>query len=315
MNSDQIHPELRQSFKRMPTLPLDNRLVVVFAKALMKVIPVPKAGPGVAIENRKLNSARVRIYRPDGPLSGAGLLWIHGGGLIIGRPEQDDRICAKLARDLSLLVVSAGYRLAPKHRHPCAIDDCFEVWQWLRESTPALGVDAARIAVAGQSAGGGLAACLTQRILDGGGAQPAAQLLFCPMLDDRTAARGELDAISYPLWNNRNNRAAWGWYLGQKPGGLEIPAYAAASRRESLRGLPPAWISVGDIDLFYEECRRYAQRLEEAGVPCQLRVVPQAPHAFESIAPDAPLTRQLLSSAYRFLGESLKLDFNPMRFP
>ncbi len=313
MKLDQIHPELRQSFKYMPTLPVYNRLFVAFVNALMKIIPVPKAGPGVAIESRKLKSASVRIYRPEGALSGAALLWIHGGGLIIGRPEQDDRMCARLARDLKLLVVSVGYRLAPRYKYPCAIDDCFEAWQWLQGSAQELGVDAARIAVSGQSAGGGLAACLVQRIHDGGGTQPAAQLLFCPMLDDRTPARSELDGIRYPLWTNRSNRSAWGWYLGQAPGGPEVPVYASASRRENLTGLPPTWISVGDIDLFYDECRVYAERLKDVGVPCQLQVVPQAPHGFESIAPDAPLTRELLLSANRFLGESLRLAFDPGR--
>lgn len=314
MDFEKIHPELREAMKRAPNLPLHNRFVLTLLKGLMKIIPVPKAGPGVAVESRQLQSAGVRIYRPDGAHTGAGLLWIHGGGLIIGRAAQDDRTCGALARDLGLVVVSVDYRLAPAHRYPAALDDCVEAWQWLQRSAPELGVDPARIAIGGQSAGGGLAAALAQRILDGGGVQPAAQLLFCPMLDDRTALRRELDANDYLMWNARNNRQAWSWYLGQPAGAPDVPAYAAPARREHLAGLPPAWISSGDIELFFDEDRRYAERLEAAGVPCRLHVVPGAPHGFEVIAPNAAPTRELFLSAYRFLGERLGFDVDPARY-
>jgi len=307
MNIEQIHPELRKSFGRLPRLPLHNRLFVALFGVLMRLVPAPQAGPGVTIENRILKSAGARIYRPEGALSGAGLLWIHGGGLIGGRPAQDDSICGALARDLKLVVVSVKYRLAPAHRYPAAIDDCFEVWQWLQRSARDLGVDPARLAVAGQSAGGGLAACLAQRVFDGGGVQPAAQALLCPMLDDRTATRHELDAIEHPLWNGRSNRAAWTWYLGQPAGLPSVPSYASAARRGDLAGLPPTWISVGNLDLFHDEDSRYAERLQEAGVSCQLHVSPQAPHAFEVVAPDARPSRELFMALYRFLGATLGL--------
>jgi acetyl esterase/lipase len=311
MNADRIHPELRQAFKRFPSLPFHNRLFVALSGVLMKLIPAPQAGPGVTIENRKLNNAGVRIYRSEGALSGAGLLWMHGGGLIGGYPALDDFVCGAFARDLKLVIVSVKYRLAPAHKYPAAIDDCFEAWQWLQQSAHDIGVNPARIAVAGQSAGGGLAACLAQRILDSGGVLPAAQALLSSMLDDRTGARHEFDKIDYPLWTNRSNRAAWTWYLGQPAGQPEVPSYAAAARRKDLAGLPPTWISVGDIDLFYDENCRYAERLKEAGVPCQMHVSPQAPHGFERLVPNATLSRALLLSAYRFLGESLGLSLDP----
>jgi len=314
MNFDKIHPELRAAMKRAPNLPLHNRVVLTLLKQLMKIIPVPKAGPGVTIEERQLKQASVRIYRPEGDGNGAGLLWIHGGGLIIGHAAQDDRTCGALVRDLGLTVVSVEYRLAPSHQYPAAIDDCFEAWQWLQQSAPELGIDPARIAVSGQSAGGGLAAALALRVHDAGGIQPAAQILFCPMIDDRTALRSELDTNDYLMWNARNNRQAWSWYLGQPAGSPEVPAYAAAARRDDLAGLPPAWISTGDIELFCDEDRRYAERLLAAGVPCQLHVVPGAPHGFEVIAADANLTRELFQSAYRFLSAQLGLAFDPARY-
>ncbi len=309
MEIAEIHPELQKAAKRFVSPPLHNLLFVILAKLLLKVMPVPNAGPGVAIENRKLNRAGVRIYRPEGALSGAGLLWMHGGGFIIGRAE-DDQICAALARDLKLIVVSVKYRLAPEHKFPGAIDDCFEAWQWLQREAHNLGIDPARIAIAGQSAGGGLAANLVHRIFDTGGVQPAAQLLFCPMLDDRTALQSELDNIKHLMWNNRSNRKAWSWYLGRPAGSPNVPAYFAAARRENLTGLPPTWITAGDIELFYEEDRRYAARLLEAGIPCHFHVTPRAPHCFEVAVPQASLTREMHLSAYRFLCEALRLSFD-----
>ena len=314
MPIDHVHPELRDAMKRAPTFPLHNRFMLSLLKGLMKIIPVPKAGPGVSIENRQLDSAGVRIYRPQNAQSGAGLLWIHGGGLVIGQPEQDDRVCGALARDLGLVVVSVRYRLAPNHPFPGAIDDCFEAWQWFQQAAGELGVDPSRIVISGQSAGGGLAAALVQRIHDSGGVQPAAQALFCPMIDDRTGARTDLDAIKYLMWPNRSNRAGWSGYLGQPAGSPDVPPYAVAARRESLAGLPPAWISVGDIELFYDEDCAYAERLKAAGVPCQLHLVPGAPHGFEAIAPTSAPARELFQSAYRFICQSLGLTYDPARY-
>lgn len=303
-----IHPELRKAFRRMPTMPMHHRWFVKVAKVLMKITPTPKAGPGVTIEDRKLQRAGVRIYRPLGAANGACVLWIHGGGLLVGAPKQDDRRCGALVRDLNVTVVSARYRLAPDNRFPAAIDDCFEVWQWLQQSARELGVDPGRVAISGQSAGGGLAACLAQRIHDSGGVQPASQVLFCPMLDDRTALRRELDSIEYPLWPNRSNRAGWSWYLGRPAGSPNVAPYAAAARRDNLAGLPPTWMSVGDAELFHDEVVKYAQALQAAGVRCVLEVVAGGPHAFETLVPDAAPSRKLMQSACAFMEETLRLQ-------
>jgi acetyl esterase/lipase len=238
-------------------------------------------------------------------LSGAVLLWIHGGGLVTGNAATNDRECAAFARELGIVVVSVEYRLAPRHPYPAALDDCYSAWNWMLAAARELGIDPARIAISGQSAGGGLAASLVLRVRDAGGIPPAAQALMCPMLDDRTGARLELDAIDHRVWNNRSNRAAWSWYLGQPAGSSTVPAYAAAGRCSSFVGLPAAWIGVGDADLFFEEDRRYAERLIEAGVSCELHIVPMAPHGFEMLAPEASLTREYFRSYCSFLGRLL----------
>jgi len=270
----------------------------------LKCLPKAKSGDGVVITEQPLKQGRVRIYRPEGPSSGAGLLWIHGGGMISGTAALDDRCCLNYAKQLKLVVISVDYRLAPAHPFPAALDDCFDAWQWLVNNAEGLGVDPSRIAIAGQSAGGGLAASLAQKILDQGGDQPAAQALFCPMLDDRTAGQSDLDPINHRMWNNKNNRAAWSWYLGSAP---SATTYAVPARREILSGLPATWIGVGDIDLFYAEDRHYAARLNEAGVSCQLEIAPMAPHAFESLVADAPMVREFWNNNYNFLRQQLKL--------
>ena len=304
MHIDQIHPQLRKAIGRVPPLPFYNRPFRITINTLLKLVPKAKSVAGVQIVEKKLVRASVRIYRPAGTLSGAALLWIHGGGLITGAAVMNDRECARYARELNLVVVSVEYRLAPRHPFPAAIDDCFEAWQWLQAAARELEIDPARVAISGQSAGGGLAASLVQRIFDQGGVQPAAQALFCPMLDDRTAARMELDSVRHRVWNNRSNLTGWSSYLGHSRASEARP-YAVPARRESLAGLPPTWIGIGDIDLFHAEACQYAARLEQAGVPCQLDVVPMAPHAFETLVPDAPLTREFFQGYYRFLRGAL----------
>jgi len=235
----------------------------------------------------------------------AALLWIHGGGFVIGRAAQNDRFCGAAARDLGIVVVSVEYRKAPEHRFPAGLDDCHAGWTWMQQQAAALGIDPARVAVGGESAGGGLAASLVQRLHDAGGTQPAAQWLFCPMLDDRTAARRELDDVGHFVWTNRLNRSGWRAYLGAEPGAATVPPYAVAARRDDLSGLPPAWIGVGDIDLFADEDRAYAERLRAVGVAATLDVVPGAPHGFEIWAPDSTLAREHVARAQAWLRGTL----------
>ncbi len=227
---------------------------------------------------------RLRIYTPE-RADGSGLLWIHGGGLVIGSPKMDDRLCGETAQQLGTTIVSVDYRLAPKHPYPAAIDDCHAAWRWLLAHADELGIDSGRVAIGGQSAGGGLAACLVQRLHDEG-AHVAAQWLFCPMLDDRTAADRTHDATEHFVWNNRSNLFGWSSYLGGAPGAASVPPYAAGARRDDLSGLPPTWIYTSDIELFHDEDVAYARRLEAAGVDVTLEVVHAAPHGFEAWATD-----------------------------
>ena len=266
--------------------------------------------PGVSIRWVEAGNLRLRVYAPSASARSApalpALAWIHGGGLVIGSAYQDDQLCSSTAA-LGVVVASVEYRLAPEHPYPTAIDDVWDAWGWVQDNAGLLGIDPARVALGGESAGSGIAACLAQRLRDTPGAvQPVAQWLFAPMLDDRTAARRGLDALDHPVWNNAANRYGWASYLGAASGAVEVGDYAVAARCADLTGLPPAWLCVGDIELFHDEVVTYADRLREAGVETTLVVVPGAPHGFENWARRTALAEELVAEAQQWLGLQLR---------
>jgi acetyl esterase/lipase len=280
MELDRVDPELRPLLRWQQRLATDNRAVKkvfeVLSRAGTRIMPVPRI-PGVKVTAVDLGGVQGRYYRPERP-GPAGLMWIHGGGLMFGSVRQDEAICGGVARRLGVTVFSAEYRLAPRHPFPAALDDLDAAWRWFVAQAPGRGLDVARIALGGESAGGGLAAALAQRLLDEGGPQPCAQWLFAPMLDDRTAADDSLDAVKHFVWNNADNRTGWTAYLGVAPGSPDLPPYASPARREDLAGLPPAYLQVGDIELFAAETEAYAARLQAAGVGSTLHLTPGIPH-------------------------------------
>lgn len=262
----------------------------------------PPRDPLSSLEN--VGPIEVRLHRP--PDAGAGrspaVLWMHGGGFIGGSPGQDDALCRRLADALGALVVAPRYRLAPEHPFPAALDECHDALVWLASRDD---VDPARIAIAGASAGGGLAAQLALRARERGEVRPTLQALVCPMLDDRTVRRTDLDERHFRLWNNRANRFGWAAYLGGEPGGPEVSAIAAPARQQDLTGLPPAWIGVGSLDLFHDEDVTYAERLRAAGVACELVVIDGVFHGFDGIRPAASATRRFHASLFEALARSL----------
>ncbi len=219
------------------------------------------------------------------------VLHIHGGGFVSGVPAMNFGVLKKLSAELDCLVVSVDYRLAPWTKFPGALEDNHAALGWLHANAASLRIDPARIAVMGDSAGGGHAAMLAIAARDRGEFAPLAfQLLIYPMLDDRT---GSTCSPSSPLmgaqmWTAAHNVFGWTSLLGL-PAGSEAPPHGAVPARvEDLRGLPPAWIGVGTLDLFHDEDIAYAQRLRAAGVPVALQVVEGAYHGFDGLVPGAP---------------------------
>lgn len=246
------------------------------------------------------------VYDPPGRTrSSAAVLWIHGGGMIIGNSRSEHGTCNRIARELGVYVISVDYRLAPEHPFPAAPEDCYTALAWLHAQADELGLDPARIAVCGASAGGGLAAVVVQMAQDRG-LPVAFQGLLYPMLDDRTALVEDHDHRGELVWTAEINAAAWGWFLAHPPRSEEKRPYAAAARRKDLSGLPPAWIGVGDQDLFYPEDVAYAQRLRESGVPVELHEVAGMPHALE-IDQRIPAMKAFRDSFFAALGRALSV--------
>lgn len=248
----------------------------------------------------------LRLYRPTAITSAApALYWIHGGGLIIGQPEQDDRANIAFALELGITVAAVRYRLAPDHPSPAAIEDVYAGLLGLVANAHDLNIDVNRIAIGGASAGGGLAAALALLAHDRGEITPAFQLLVYPMLDDRTAVRSDIDTRNLRMWTQKSNHFGWSSYLGVEPGSPDVSPYSAPARREDLSGLPPAWIGVGTLDLFHDEDVDYARRLTESGVPTELFVVPGAFHGFDAVLRNASVSKEFLSRQIEALRQAL----------
>lgn len=307
MMASAIAPELRRLARRNSVpLPFGNAVGRCVLRQLGKlVVPDVKKLLDVRIEMEEGLHPPLRIYHPRVRRSDAALLWIHGGGFVLGNTALDDRFCASTALALGIVVVSVEYRLAPEHPFPAPLDDCYAAWRWMQKNASSIGIDAKRIAIGGQSAGGALAASLVQRMHDARENKAAALWLFCPMLDDNTATRRDLDDVKHWVWNNRSNTTGWRLFLPKEPGSADLPPYAVPARRENLRGLPPTWIGVGDIDLLHAEGRVYADRLHASEVEVTFTSVPGAPHGFESWAFDTKLARDFIANAQQWLRSSL----------
>ena len=249
-----------------------------------------------------------RVYMPRAASTPVpGLLWIHGGGLVIGTPQQDDALSIRLARTLGIVVVAPAYRLAPEHAAPAALDDLTATWRAVLSSPERYGIDPGRMAVGGGSAGGGLAAALAQRLHDAGGFEPVFQLLVYPMLDDRTVLRTDIDTRHHRFWPPSSNRFGWESYTGVPAGSAEVPPYSVPARRDDLSGLPPAWIGVGTLDLFHDEDVAYAERLRAAGVECELVEVPGVFHGFDAIFRRAGVTDEFYTTIAEVLRRGLRV--------
>lgn len=298
----QVSPELRRPFLLLPLSV--NRLTL---RALRTAPKPPLLPPDVLVTERSVpgsDHAKAFVFDPVDRTSTGALLWIHGGGYVGGQAAMDHALCSRFASDLGILVVSVEYRLAPEHPFPAPLDDCFAALRWLHDDAAALGVDPARIAVGGASAGGGLAAATVQRAHDEG-VPVAFQLLEYPMLDDRTVLAENREDRGRFVWSPSSNRFGWTSYLGHVPGDPEARPYAAPGRRTDLAGLPPTWIGVGELDLFFAEDVEYRERLEAAGVPVTFVSVPGMYHGADALAGEAPSMRRFRAQMIAAVREGL----------
>jgi acetyl esterase/lipase len=227
----------------------------------------------------------VLIYRPQGAAGPLPLLFhIHRGGYVSGSPESQTPRNSFFAQDIGCLVISVAYRRRPETIFPGSLEDCYAALHWAFHNADALGIDPSRIAIGGQSAGGGLTAALCLLARDRKEIPVAFQLLVYPMLDDRTGAANEVDPQKYAgefCWTAANNHFGWASMLGGEPGGPDVTPYASPARAADLSGLPPTLITVGALDLFVVENIEYARRFIRAGVPTELHVYPGGFHGLD----------------------------------
>lgn len=318
-----VAPELRAGLAFFPDLDFSQGMAPFRQGfAAREVPPLPAELAAIACQERLLPGlpgepeVRVLHYAAPEPLPGRpALLHLHGGGYVLGMPEINDASNRLWAASLNIDVVSVDYRLAPEATWPSALHDNYAALLWLASEAEALGIDPARIALAGESAGGGHAVSLALHARDTarahpGALQPCFLLLDAPMLDDRTGSAHQADPHPHCgqlVWTPEKNRFGWTSLLGVEAGGPEVPAGAVPARASDLSGLPPHFISVGALDLFFEEDLEWTRRLARAGVAVDLHVVAGAYHGFGA-AQGAPQVKRLATLRHEALARGLGLS-------
>lgn len=235
--------------------------------------------------------ATVRVHRPIASVASRPcVLWMHGGGLVLGDSKMDDARFDNWCNQYGIVGVSVDYRLAPENPYPTPLDDCYAGLEWVHQNATTLGIDTGRIGIGGASAGAGLAAGLGLLARDRAEFAVAFQLLIYPMIDDRQITVSS--TWSDPIWSPGANTFGWTAYLGDKKGTPDVDHYAAPARATNLIGLPPTLVAVGALDGFCDEDIDYALRLRHAGVPVELHVYPGAPHGFDTFGDFTAVSRQ-----------------------
>lgn len=246
----------------------------------------------------------VRVRRPvDAQGLLPGVLWLHGGGLVMGDRFQDDARFDRWCLRHGMVAVTVDYRLAPEAPYPAALEDGHAALVWVGEHAGTLGHDPQRLGIGGDSAGGGLAAAVALLARDQRTMRLAFQLLISPMLDDRGTSHSSRRPV--PVWPPEANAYGWRCYPGDRVGAPDLEAYAAPARAQELTGLPPTYLTVGTDDLFVDEDVDFAKRLVDAGVPVDLRVHAGLPHGFDVLAPRAPTTRQAMRDLHDWLSRQV----------
>lgn len=289
-----VNPEFRAGLANHATITSLDAAVLKMARSSSKLSEPKPLLPGVTehlVQGAK-GAPAVRLFvAGDSPsTSKPAILHIHGGGFVLlsGSITQAE---LDLVKNLDCVVVSVDYRLAPETQFPGSLEDNYAALRWMYENAKQLGIDPSRIAVKGESAGGGHAAMLTFAVRDRKEFEFCQQILIYPMLDDRTGSTRPVPPyLGHYVWDPESNRFGWSSLLGVPAGSDIVPPNSVPARVQNLGGLPPAFIGVGSIDLFAPEDVEYSRRLLEAGIATELVVVPGGYHGFDIFCKDAPLT-------------------------
>ncbi|WP_026564741.1 alpha/beta hydrolase [Bacillus sp. UNC41MFS5] len=299
---NRIDPELRETLELFPPLDLDNlkEFRQFMAEAALAIeIPVDEH---VDIYDRMIPGpesnlkVRVRIYEPKEKHERLpGLLWIHGGGYVLGTPEDNDVLCQQFVIDANCVVVSVDYRLAPENPYPAGLEDCYAALKWVSENADELGIDSSRIGAAGASAGGGLTAALALLARDRKGPELCFQMPLYPMIDDHNNTPSSLEITGNMIWNHDLNEKGWSMYLNGENRTENVSEYAAPARATDLTGLPYTYTCVGQLDPFRDETLTYVTKLSQAGVDVEFHLYPGCYHGFEGLTPNAAISQRAVA--------------------
>jgi acetyl esterase/lipase len=296
-----LDPELHAILEMLPddmSTALDDLPAAREMLALMAAAEEVRDEDRLDITEESAGDAAVIVYRPRGVAGDLpGILYLHGGGFCLGTAAMEHAGAVELAHRLQAVVVNVDYRLAPEHPYPAGLEDCYAGLRYLA-ALP--GVDPTRLAVHGQSAGGGLAAATALLARDRGGPALAFQSLGIPELDDRLETPSMRAFTNTPMWSRPQAVRSWEYYLG----GREADGYAAPARMEDLGGLPPAYVVTCELDPLRDEGIAYASRLLAAGVPVELHQYPGAFHG-AMIVPTASVARRMQEELLGALGRAL----------
>lgn len=308
-----LNPELKPMFSIMPASRIFENLEETRNSMQELVLSSATTDESVSISNRFITGSegapdvRIRIYKPiikDKVLPG--LLWIHGGGYVLGTPEMNDDLCQRYVTEANCVVVSVDYRLAPENPYPAAIEDCYAALKWFSEHAEEFGVDSSRLAIAGASAGGGLTAALSLLARDRQGPPIVFQMPLYPMIDDRNNTRSSSEITDERVWNRDSNMKGWAMYLGPNQE-EDVSPYAAPARATDFSGLPPTYTCIGDLDPFRDETIDYIVRLRQSGVPVEFHLYPGCFHGFEVLVPQAEISQRATREYVQALKRALHL--------
>lgn len=232
----------------------------------------------------------IRVFRKTGlARPSPGLVYIHGGGMIMGSIDDESSTCLRLAELLDVAILSIDYRKAPEYPYPAATEDCFAAATWIVDNAQLLELDVSNIGIYGQSAGGGLTLAVALLAKERGGPEFRYIAPIYPMIDDRNTSASSHLVADVGIWDRAASLQAWKWYLGDS----EADHIAAPARAIDLSGLPHVFMDVGEFDMFRDEALDFAKRLGEAGVPVEFHLWPGAYHSSEVLAPEAPLSQRI----------------------
>jgi acetyl esterase/lipase len=276
---------------------IDQNVLVMFAN-LPDAPDVSRADHVVTADDGYEIS--LRWYTRADRVSAASVVYIHGGGMACGTLDNYERLVRHYVQLTGVPFLAVGYRLAPEFTGEVAATDAFAGLRWMSGHAADLGADPARIALMGDSAGGGVAAGAAILARDHGVAL-ARQILIYPMLDDRTTVADPLLEAT-ATWTYDQNYTGWHALLGEELAGPAVSPVAAPARLTDFTGLAPAYIEVGDLDIFRDESISYAQNLLRAGVSCELHVYTGCPHGHDWLNPDAEIGRRAVAPRLRLIG-------------